>query len=128
MAPAAAIAEECFYVSAGPDLFPWVRTEPSAWNAPPGQAGVSGWTKDGSPLMVERLGRADLAGISREGKDLQQLVLYSYVHCPHAASTLPGQAYVALLDTAWRVLFLVCRYMLYLETIFRTCTRLSRER
>jgi hypothetical protein len=35
------------------------------------QAGVSGWTKDGSPLMVERLGRADLAGITREGEELQ---------------------------------------------------------
>ena len=69
---AAAIAEDCFY------------------------AGVSGWTKDGSPLMVERLGRADLAGITREGEDLQRLVLYSY--------------------------------MLYLETMFRTCTRLSREK
>ena len=33
----------------------------------------------GAPLMVERLGRADLAGVNREGPALLQLLLLSYV-------------------------------------------------
>jgi hypothetical protein len=42
-------------------------------------AGLSGWTKEGGPLLVERLGRADLAGISREGAIVEDLALEAYV-------------------------------------------------
>ena len=41
-------------------------------------AGVSGLTMSGAPLLVERLGHADLAGVNREGPELLQLVLKSY--------------------------------------------------
>ena len=91
------------------------------------QAGVSGWTTDGSPLMVERLGRADLAGITREGEDLQRMVLYSCVPATPCGCVGWAQLLCAL-GPRVLVLVLVCRYMLYLETMFRTCTRLSRER
>ena len=42
-------------------------------------AGLSGWTKEGGPLLVERLGQADLAGISREGALVEDLALEAYV-------------------------------------------------
>jgi hypothetical protein len=41
--------------------------------------GLSGWTKEGGPLLVERLGQADLAGISREGALVEDLALEAYV-------------------------------------------------
>jgi hypothetical protein len=91
------------------------------------QAGVSGWTKDGSPLMVERLGRADLAGITREGEELQ---VPQYL--------IPGAFPQSLALIKLTIAPFLCRgctqrlvlysYMMYLETIFRTCTRISRER
>ena len=41
--------------------------------------GVScGQTLGGAPIMVERLGQADLAGVNREGAELLQLILKSY--------------------------------------------------
>ncbi len=42
-------------------------------------AGVLGVSSSGAPLMVERLGKADLAGVNREGEDLLQLLLKSYI-------------------------------------------------
>jgi hypothetical protein len=42
-------------------------------------AGVLGVSASGAPLMVERLGKADLAGVNREGEDLLQLLLKSYI-------------------------------------------------
>eukprot|EP01046_Picozoa_sp_COSAG06_P020797 COSAG06_NODE_1538_length_9150_cov_102.886200_3_plen_127_part_00 len=95
---------------------------------------MSGWTKDGSPLMVERLGRADLAGITREGEELQ-------VQQHLIPGTFPRSLARSNNKTNARAPFL-CRgcccgctqrlvlysYMMYLETIFRTCTRISRER
>jgi hypothetical protein len=40
--------------------------------------GISGTTLGGAPIMVERLGKADLAGVNREGAELMQLILKSY--------------------------------------------------
>lgn len=80
---AAAIAEDCFYVSIVERASRRSALKRRADLLFLGQAGVSGWTTDGSPLMVERLGRADLAGITREGEDLQRLVLYSCVFRPY---------------------------------------------
>ena len=42
-------------------------------------AAVFGVSVSGAPLMVERLGKADLAGVNREGEDLLQLLLKSYI-------------------------------------------------
>ena len=42
-------------------------------------AGLSGWTKEGGPLLVDRLGQADLAGIAREGSTVEDLALEAYV-------------------------------------------------
>ena len=49
-------------------------------------AGVSGKTKAGEPLMVERLGRADLSGIAREGTACQELILQGYMMYLHATA------------------------------------------
>ncbi len=48
--------------------------------------------------MVERLGRADLAGITREGEDLQRLVLYSCVFRPYYAAAVRLCSCSVLLD------------------------------
>ena len=42
-------------------------------------AGVLGVSASGAPLMVERLGKADLAGVNREGDELLQLLLKTYI-------------------------------------------------
>eukprot|EP01043_Picozoa_sp_COSAG02_P045995 COSAG02_NODE_4262_length_5575_cov_7.055698_2_plen_372_part_00 len=42
-------------------------------------AGLLGTSASGAPLMVERLGKADLAGVNREGEELLQLLLKSYI-------------------------------------------------
>ena len=77
--------------------------------------------------MVERLGRADLAGITREGEELQvpqHLIPGTFPALARSNKTNDRAVFVS-----WLLQRLVLySYMMYLETIFRTCTRISRER
>ena len=41
--------------------------------------GYSGVARDGSPVFVERLGKADLAGVNREGEPVLELVMLAYI-------------------------------------------------
>ena len=109
--PVGAAAEDCFYVSVV-DSVSRRSALKRGLTCLRAQAGVSGWTADGSPLMVERLGRADLAGITREGEDLQRLVLYRRVPSIHCGRAGFCATCSVILDLACVSLAGIGRYML----------------